>query len=217
MRIFAALAGVLFSTAVFAADPAPAPTSYVEGKDYTVLSEPVRPADPTKIEVAEAFMYTCPHCYHFEPLVSSWAKKQLSDVVLVQTHIVFNPSIEPYQRGYYTAIALKIKDKVHNDIFKAIHVGHQEFNTAQNWADFLSQYGVTKEAVLQTYNSFGVTSQINQANARQRGFKISSTPQLVVDGRYSINSRVEGGHEAMLKVAQFLVDKVRAERAATKK
>lgn len=215
MRIFAAIAGILFSSAVFAADSAP--TSYIEGKDYTVLSEPVRPADPTKIEVAEAFMYTCPHCYHFDPLISSWMKKQQSDVVLVQTHIAFNPSVEPYQRAYYTAVALKIKDKAHIDIFKAIHVSHQEFGTPESWATFLSQYGVTKEAVLSTYNSFGVTSQVNQANARQRGFKISGTPQLVVDGRYSISSRMEGGHEAMLKVAQFLVEKVRAERAAAAK
>lgn len=213
MRIYAALLGALFSLSAIAAEPA-APEGYLEGKDYVLLDEPVRPADPTKIEVAEVFAYTCPHCFHFEPLVEAWIKTQKSDVALVQTHTMWSPAMEPYQRGYYTVLTLRLKDKAHMAVFNAIHQEHKELATAQDWADLLSKYGVDKQTVLSTYDSFSVTSQMKQADARSRGYRISGTPELVVDGKYRISTRTTGSQEGMLKVAQFLVDKARAEHAA---
>jgi len=215
MRILVALASVLFSFAAFAADTTPTAdqTTFTEGKEYVVLTEPVRPADPSKIEVSEVFAYTCPHCMHFEPLVEAWIKKQQPDVNLVQIHTMWSPQMEPYQRGYYTVVTLKVKDKVQLAVFDAVHTKHIELSNAQAWADFLATYGVDKKAVLSTYDSFGVTSQIKQADARTRGYKITGTPELVIDGKYRISSTTAGGHEGMLKVAQYLVDKIRAERA----
>jgi thiol:disulfide interchange protein DsbA len=122
----------------------------------------------------------------------------------------------PYQRGYYTAVLLKVKTKSHQATFDRIHRDGKELATAEAWADFLSAYGVTKQAVLSSYNSFAVNSLLAQADARVRGYKISSTPELIVDGKYRISSRQVGSQEAMLKVAAFLVDKTRAERASKK-
>jgi len=210
MRV-AVFAGLLMS---FLASFASA-ENYSEGKDYVQLPEQVRPADPSKIEVAEVFSYACPHCFHFEPLLSAWAKKQPADVLLVQTHASFGrPDWTSYQRGYYTAIALKIKDKVQDPIFNNIHVAHKELSSPQDWADFFANYGVDKETTLKTFNSFWVNSQINQAEARTRNFKVNSTPTLVVDGKYRITATK---HEDMLAIAQFLVDKARAERSTIKK
>ncbi|RYZ96595.1 MAG: thiol:disulfide interchange protein DsbA/DsbL, partial [Moraxellaceae bacterium] len=97
MRIFAALAGALFSFSVLAADTKPAANeTFVEGKDYTLLSEQVRPAvDASKIEVTEVFSYTCPHCFHFEPLLDAWIEKQKPDVALTQIHTSWDPRMEP--------------------------------------------------------------------------------------------------------------------------
>ena len=220
MRIFAALAGVLLSFSALAADTKPATSeSYLEGKDYTLLSEQVRPAvDPNKIEVAEVFAYTCPHCFHFEPLLDAWMEKQKPDVALTQIHTSWDPRMEPIQRGFYTAVALKIKDKTQLATFKAFHEQHNELKDAQAWADFLSGFGVSKADVLKTYDSFGVTSQIKQADSKTRGYKVTGTPTLVVDGRFRIQSGSgDGAHEKMLKIAEFLVDQVRAERAAKAK
>lgn len=222
MRIFAALVVALLSFSSFAADsvttkPSVASASnYLEGKDYVLLDEPVRPQDPSKIEVAEVFSYLCGHCFHFEPLVSAWAKTQKMDVAFVQVHASWSPSMVAYQRGYYTAILLKVKDKSHQATFDRIHRESRELATAEDWADHLSGFGVTKQAVLSSYNSFAVNSLLAQADARVRGYRISSTPELIVDGKYRVTSRLVASHEDMLKVAQFLVDKVRAERAVKK-
>ncbi|HWV14332.1 MAG TPA: thiol:disulfide interchange protein DsbA/DsbL [Cellvibrio sp.] len=213
MRILVALSSLLFSLSAFAADSVPATPTFVEGRDYEVIAEPVRPLDPSKIEVSEVFFYTCPHCRHFEPLIENWAKKQQPDVKLVQIHTMWSPQMEPYQRGFYTAVTLNVKDKVQLAVFDAVHAQHKELATAEAWADFLATFGVDRKQVLATYNSFGVSSQIKQADARIRGYRVASTPALVIDGKYRISANLAGGHEAMLEVAQFLVEKIRAERA----
>jgi protein dithiol oxidoreductase (disulfide-forming) len=211
MRMFAALVGLVIGFSVAATSVA---AGYVEGKDYVVLAERIVPANANKIEVAEFFSYACPHCYKFEPTLQAWAKKLPSDVTLVQTHVSFNrPDWANYQRGYYTILSLGVKDKVQEAIFNSIYVANKNVSGAQDWADFLSLYGVDKQKTLSTYNSFGVNSQIKQAEARTRDFKIPSTPAVIVDGRFRV---AVANHEEMVKVAQFLVDKVRAERTAIK-
>ena len=220
MRTIATLVIALFSLSVFAAEPAkPAAASaatYIEGKDYILLDAPVRPHDPSKIEVAEVFNYLCGHCFQFEPLVSAWAKTQKTDVSLVPVHASWSEAMAPYQRGYYTAVLLKVKDKSHQAIFDKIHREGKELATAEAWAEALSAHGVTKQAVISSYNSFVVSSMVAQADQRVLGYKITSTPELIVDGKYRISSRLVGSQKAMLKVAQFLVDKTRAERATKK-
>ncbi|WP_331344950.1 thiol:disulfide interchange protein DsbA/DsbL [Cellvibrio sp. UBA7661] len=209
MRILAALMGLVFSLSACAQE---ASSEYLEGKHFVLLEQPVRTADPSKIEVAEVFAYSCPHCFDFEPMLQAWEKQQSNDVYLAQTHAMWNPQMEPLVRGYYTSVALKVKDKTHMDVFKALHLEHKQIVSAEQWADFFSAYGVDKAKALSTYNSFGVTSQIKQAEARARSYKVTGTPEMVVDGKYRVSSRLAGGHAEMLKVVDFLVAKVRAER-----
>lgn len=212
MRILVALLGLVFSLSACAQESV---DTYKEGQHYVVLEQPVRTSDPSKIEVAEVFAYSCPHCFDFEPLLHAWEQKQGPDVYLSQTHAMWNPQMEPLVRAYYTSVALKVKEKTHIAIFNALHLERKQINTAEQWADFFAVYGVDKAKALSTYNSFGVTSQIKQAEARARSYKITGTPEMVVDGKYRISSRMAGGHAEMLKVVDFLVAKIRAERGTT--
>ncbi|WP_323813340.1 thiol:disulfide interchange protein DsbA/DsbL [Cellvibrio sp. NN19] len=209
MRMLVALVGLVFSLSACAQE---ASSEYLEGQHYILLEQPVRTSDPSKIEVAEVFAYSCPHCFDFEPLLQAWEKKQDKDVYLSQTHAMWNPQMEPLVRGYYTSVALHLKEKTHMAVFNAMHLEHKQFATADQWADFFATYGVDKAKALSTYNSFGVTSQIKQAEARARGYKVTGTPEMVVEGKYRVSSRLAGGHAEMLKVVDFLVAKARAER-----
>lgn len=211
MRILVALFGLVFSLSACAQEPA---NTYKEGQHYVALEQPVRTINPNKIEVAEVFAYSCPHCFDFEPMLQAWEKQQADDVYLSQTHAMWNPQMEPLVRAYYTSVALKLTEKTHMAIFNALHLERKQINSPEQWADFFAIYGVDKSKALSTYNSFGVTSQIKQAEARARSYKITGTPEMVVDGKYRISSRLAGGHTEMLKVVDFLVAKIRAERAA---
>ena len=209
MRILVALMGLVLSLSACAQEKS---SEYLEGQHYVLIEQPVRTADSSKIEVAEVFAYSCPHCFDFEPQLQAWEKKQAKDIYLTQTHTMWNPQMEPLIRGFYTSIALQLKEKTHMAIFNAMHLEHKQIITPEQWADFFAAYGVDKAKALSTFNSFGVTSQIKQAEARARGYKVTSTPEMVVEGKYRVSSRLAGGHAEMLKVVDFLVAKIRAER-----
>jgi thiol:disulfide interchange protein DsbA len=209
MRYLLALSTLLFSLAA-CADQSTEQAEFVEGKHYVVLDQPVRTNNPGKIEVAEIFSYHCGHCFSFEPALQAWKKQQPEDVVVVQTHAMWNEQMKQMAQAFYTTQALKIADKAHMGIFNAIHLERKQFNTPQQWAAFLANFGSDEATILKTFNSFGVTSQVSQADARARGYGITSTPEMVVNGKYRISSRLTGGQAEMLKVAEFLVAKERA-------
>lgn len=210
MRIVLGVLAMILSLSAVAQAPEGS-TNYQEGEHFVALADPVPTSTAEdKIEVVEVFAYTCGHCYNFEPLIRAWKKEQKDDVVVVQTPAMWNATMEAYARGFYTAQALDLLDEVHMAVFTAVHQEGKRLNTAEQWADFLATYGADKETVLKTFNSFGVTSQVKQADARVRGYKITGTPEMVVDGKYRVSSRMTGSHSEMLRVVDYLVEQIRA-------
>lgn len=204
MRKLVALLGLVLSVNVFAVD-------YLEGQHYSLLSIPVEVADKNKIEVVELFSYHCGHCYHFEPLLEAWQKKQAADVVLVQMPAYWNEQLAPWVKGFYTAQVLGIKDKTHGAVFKVFQEEKRFLNRALEWAEVYSKYGVTVETVVKTFNSPDVARLSKQAQTRvTMNYKAQGTPELFVQGKYRIhlNDDVKT-QEDMLKVADFLIEEER--------
>lgn len=212
MRVLVAVIGVMMSMVACADSSDSSAPSYEAGKHYTELAEPVRTDDPDKIEVREMFAYTCGHCFRFDPLFHEWREKQADDVNVLQTPVVWAKQMEPYARAFYTARSMGILEQAHMDLFNALHIQRTRFGSAEDFADFYAQYGVDKEKFVKTYESFGVDSLLRQGDAKVRAFNISGTPELVIDGRYTISASGAGSHEDMLKVADYLVEKIRKEK-----
>jgi thiol:disulfide interchange protein DsbA len=183
---------------------------YKAGVHYEVLPQAVRTANPNKIEVNEVFSYTCGHCYNFEALLHPWSKTLADDVDFQQTPAIWQPALEPYARAYYSAKVLKVLDKVHMPIFEAIHVQRQQVRTKDDLAAIFVAQGVDKAKFDQAYNSFGMTSMVNQASSRVRGYRVRGTPEIIVNGKYRVSTRDAGGFEGMLSVANFLIEKERS-------
>jgi thiol:disulfide interchange protein DsbA len=212
MRIFIALAGILLSLVACADDSASSAATYTEGEHYIALAEPVRTDDADKIEVREMFAYTCGHCFRFDPLFHEWSEKQADDVLVVQTPVVWAKQMEPFARAFYTAQALGVQKESHMDLFNALHIQQARIRTVEDFAEFYAQYGVDKDQFTKTFESFGVSSQLRQSDAKARAYGINGTPEIVVDGRYRVSAKNAGGHREMLQVTDFLVEKLRAER-----
>jgi protein dithiol oxidoreductase (disulfide-forming) len=200
MRKLLALMGLVFSLNLAAAD-------YMEGQHYFLLGNPVPVADKTKVEVVELFSYHCGHCFHFEPLIKPWKAKQTDDVIVKQMPAFWNPQLEPWVRGYYTAVVLGIVDKTHQPVFNSFILGKMPLNNADEWINFYTNYGKTREQVSDVYNSLAVTSYASVAKSRlMNNYKADSTPELYVQGKYRIhmNDYVKS-QEDMLKIADFLI------------
>lgn len=209
MRVITALLTMIFSLAACAQE---APSTYKDGQHYDTLASPVRTASPDKIEVTELFWYGCGHCFKFEPLAVQWKEKADDDVVFVQSPAMWNQLMELHARAFYAAKALKVLDKVHQPLFNAMNLERKRLKSEDEIYPIFEAHGVSKEDFSKNFNSFTVTSLVKQADARARGYRITGTPSIVVDGRYRVSTKGAGGHVEMLKVVDYLVGKIRAEK-----
>lgn len=195
---------------------AAAAADFVEGTHYVRLDEPLPTQDKSKIEVVEFFWYGCVHCFHFEPALRAWASRQPDDVYMRGSPALWNKTMGLHAQAFYTAQALGVLDKLHEPLFAALNVEPKvKLNDESSIQKFFAKYGVDKADFSKAFNSFGVASQVKQADARARSTGIEGTPELLVNGKYRISSRLGGGQSTsqMLQVADFLIDQ---ERMATR-
>ena len=186
------------------------PALYVAGTHYEVLDNPVKTADPNKIEVMEVFWYGCPHCYAFEPVLNSWVSKLPSDVVFQRSPGMWNSTMEIHAQIYYAEQALGVYDRLHGKVFDEIHQKHNYLLTEKDIRAFFTANGVDGAAFDKAWGSFAVTSGVKKANSRMSEYGIQSVPTLIVNGKYRITAgEAVRTHEEMLKVADFLIARER--------
>lgn len=201
------LAGITFSGAVMAAD-------IVEGQDYQVIDEPMKSEAPAdQIEVTEVFWYGCPHCYELEEPLNEWVDQLGDDVTFDRMAAPLGQVWEQHAKAFYAAESLGIESDLRQDFFDAIHQDGQRLTEEEDIAAFFSDYGVSEDEASKALNSFGVKSQIQQASAKMRAYKLMGVPDLIVDNRYVVTPNSAGSLENMPRVASALIDKVREERA----
>lgn len=200
-----AIVAACFSITAWAADPA-----YQEGVQYKRIAQPVPTStDDGVVEVVEMFGYLCPHCNNFEPLLEHWKAEQPDDVKLVTIPVVFGRSWEPLARAYYAAELLGKVDETHKAMFDAIHLQRKRMRSVDDLADFYADYGVDPDEFRKQYDSFAVNMKLKQGDSKARGYQIEGVPSMIVDGKYLVTAGSAGGHEQMLKVVDYLVNKER--------
>lgn len=191
--------------------------TYVVGKDYDLITPALRTTNPEKIEVAEFFWYGCGHCYTFEPLVNKWKETIADDVAFRGVPAMWGGAMELHAKAYYAVEVLGLADTMHTVIFQAINVDRNPLSDEKAIAKLFVANGVAEEDFRNAFNSFGVGSQVRQANATARAAKITGTPSMMVNGKYLITTRKAGGNAQMLKIADFLVAKERAAKSQVAK
>mgnify|MGYP001815189508 CR=1 FL=1 len=206
-RILLTLSLVVFAPLLACAQEG---SSYEAGKHYDVISPAIRTAAPDKIEVAEFFWYGCGHCYTFEPVVGQWKKTIADDVSFRQIPAMWGGAMELHARAFYAAQALGVDEKMNPVLFQAMNVDRKPLRTEAEIAQLFADNGVSEADFMKAYKSFGVDSQVRQANATARGARITGTPSIMVNGKYLITARKAGSAANMLKVADYLVEQERA-------
>jgi thiol:disulfide interchange protein DsbA len=181
---------------------------WIEGEHYDVISPALR-GSSDKIEVTEFFWYGCGHCYNFEPQLAQWKKGLADDVVVKGSPAIWNGVMQIHAKAFYTAEVLGVLDKVHLPLFQALNIDRRRLGSESELADLFAANGVPRDDFTKAFNSFGVGSQVSQANARARSAKVSGTPELMVAGKYRISTVKAGGQGKMLELANFLIEKER--------
>ena len=208
------LSAALVSASLFGMSAQAADVPLVAGETYVELSNPVPVAQPGKIEVVELFWYGCPHCYSFEPVINPWAEKLPADVHFVRIPAMFGGPWDAHGQMFLTLEAMGVENKVHSAVFNAIQKDRKPLTTPDEMADFLATQGVDKDKFLATFNSFAIKGQISKAKELAKKYEVSGVPTMIVDGKYRFDLGTAGGPEQALNVADQLIAKERAAKAA---
>lgn len=174
---------------------------FKEGTSYERLS-PAQPTStgPDQVEVAEFFMYSCPHCYNFDPYVQDWLKTLPAYVNFIRVPTVWNPMVKLHAQAYYTAEALGKLDEMHTAFFREIHVNGNYMQTEDAVADFFGKFGVSQDEFKRTFDSFAVHAKLQRADELARRYGVSATPTMVVNGKYVTNASMTGGYDSLLEL-----------------
>jgi thiol:disulfide interchange protein DsbA len=156
----------------------------VEGKDYRPISPPQPTDSGAKVEVLEFFWYGCPHCNNLQPSLRAWLKRKPSDVDFKRVPAVFQDSWVPLTKAFYAIDAMGLTEKLHYDVFTAIHEQKARLQEPAVLFDWVASKGVDKKKFIDTYNSFGVQGRAQHSIDMTKNYDIPGTPALVIDGKY---------------------------------
>jgi len=193
----------------------------VVGRDYRVMS-PSQPVESGKlVEVLEFFWYGCPHCNALQPPLRVWLKQKPADVEFRRVPAVFADSWIPLTWTYYALEAMGIVDKLHYDVFDAIHEQRIRLSDSKVLFDWVAKQGVDAKKFAETYNSFGVKSRGMRSIEMTKAYDIPGTPALTVDGKYLVApsmilkpDKTTVDYERYFQVLDQVIAIARKERAA---
>ena len=192
------------------------------GKDYRVIS----PAQPTesgkRVEVLEFFWYACPHCNALQPPLRAWLKQKPADVEFRRVPAVLDDSWLPLTWTYHALDAMGAVDKLHYDVFTAIHEQKIRLSDQNVLFDWMAKRGLERQKFVETYKSFGVKSRGTRSAEMTRNYDIHGTPALVVDGKYLLAPSMilkadkTVDYERFFRIVDQVIAMARKERAGKK-
>jgi len=192
----------------------------VEGKHFLRLAQPL-PTTPGKIEVYEFFLYTCQHCFAFDPLVSAWAKQLPADVSFRRVHVGVGAMHKMHQRLMFALETLGRLADFHESVFKAIHVQKLDLSNEAAITKFAVSLGLDEAKFKAAFNSFSAQGRINQSSQLATAYRADTVPAIGIGGRFLTSPSLAGapgqnaqvGGQAALAVSNQLIQQLRAGKA----
>lgn len=174
---------------------------YREGSHYHRLATPV-PAEATS--VVEVFSYACPACGQFQPEIDAYKRSKGDAVSISYVPAEFHPTWAPFARAYHAFQELGAFGRLHRALFDALYVQGRQLQTIEDIADVAAVAGIDRETFLQVAASPEVEAGLERSRNYTRAVGVSSTPTLIVAGRYRVERNQPGSAKA-LEVADWLL------------
>ena len=201
----ARIARSLLAGLVLLAGPAAHALDLVEGVNYKTL-KPAQPTNvaPGKVEVVEVFWYACGHCYLLEPSLAAWERKgKAANVELVRLPATWNDMLKTHARVFYT-IEILGKPQLHDEVFREMNVRGNRLETPEKIEAFFVARGVSKAEFQKAFSGFAVESKLARAVDLNRRYRITSTPTVIVNGRYVTDAGMAGSEGKLFEVINAL-------------
>ena len=185
---------------------------YKEGQHYFRMV----PTQPTvggadKIEVAESFMYSCPHCFTLEPYINAWAADKDPGVRFARIPAMWNQAAQMHAQIYFTQDimgrngVLQDSAAFHNAVFEEYHRRGNRLTSMASIRKLFNRFGVSDENFDKTWKSFEVNQMMRVSGDLVRRYNISSVPTIVVNGKYRTSAADAGGYDELIELINELI------------
>ncbi len=184
---------------------------FKEGQHYFRMV----PTQPTvggadKIEVAELFMYSCPHCYTMEPFIERWVADIDPGVRFVRIPAQWNRLAVLHAQIYYTHEILARNGKLangqalHEAMFEEFHKRGNRLTSVDAIKRIFTRFGVSDDDFNKTWDSFEVNQKMRVGADLGRRYNVTSVPTVVVNGKYRTSAADAGGYDELMELIDEL-------------
>ena len=186
-----------------------AKSDFTEGVHYEKLGSPIEKlTDTNKLEIVELFWYGCPHCFEFEPHLKRWVNINKKKVNLVQVPAVFSKNWVPHAKAFYSAQNIGHFNKLHKNLFRAIHIDREKIYTRSRLVKFASDIGIPKNEFEKSFVSFKTDLQVKKAIALTKSSGIRGVPAVIIEGQFVTSPRMAGSYDKLIDVIDYLTTKI---------
>lgn len=164
------------------------------------------------IEVTDFFWYGCPYCYQLMPMISAWEKTKPADVALRRVPAVLREEWIADAHLYYTFEMLGAAERLHTEIFDAVHRDRLRVTDSEAWGAWAVKRGIERAKWDEAYNAKAVRDNVVRAVDLARDYDVRGTPVLVVDGRYQTGGGQAGSLKNVMPTVDGLINLARERR-----
>jgi thiol:disulfide interchange protein DsbA len=175
--------------------------TYREGTHYHRLATPV---EAGANEITEVFNYACPACAQFQPEIDAFKREKGDAVSIRYVPAEFHPTWAPFARAYHAFQELGAFGRLHRALFEALYVQGRQLQTIEDIADVAALAGIDRATFLEVAASPAVEAGLERSREFTRAVGVTSTPSLIVAGRYRVE-RAQPGSAKALEVADWLL------------
>jgi len=122
----------------------------------------------------------------------------------------------PNARTFYTLESLGLLERMHGEVFDAIHIDRVNFNDEKIQLEWMAKKGVDRNKFAEAWKSFSVQSKTKRAVQLTQSYDVTGVPALVVDGKYFTSVSMTGSPEGLMQTLDSLIAKARSERPKKK-
>ena len=190
---------ILIAALTTTANAASSPTGYQQ------VPEPTTAPNPSSVQVIDFFWYGCPYCNLFEPELENWLDSKPDNVDFIRIPAITRQGWAYYARTFFTAEALGVLDRLHRQLYTAIHTEERELDKMDELAEFFAENGIDRTRFEEAFNSDEVSRKVKEAGSLTRRYGVDSVPTIVVNGKYRTNPELAGGASRILEVVNELI------------
>ena len=149
----------------------------------------------------------------FEPYINEWKKDMPDNVRFERIPALWNPLLNLHGQMFFTKEILaengKLKDPegFRARIFREWHNRKNYMASEDAIKEIFLEFGVSEDDFNKTFKSFQVAQKLNLARDLARRYGISSTPTMVVNGKFRTGAGEAGSYPKLMRVIDELIER----------